>query len=179
MSNYNSLFLLLYNIGMKWNEKYKRKNSRGSYTSEDLMNALHDLRNNVSLSITVKKYGIPSRTLRRHRDSEVQNPGVIHLGRFKKVMPPELEERLVTEVQNIIDEKSSGLTYSEFGTLAYSIAEENHLEHCFNKERKQAGVHWVKGFLKRHPSLKLRFLRYNKTFQENQKEVERMKLGQC
>ena len=55
---------------------YIRKTSRASYTSDDLKRAIADVKSGAALLPTAKKYGITARTLRRHIDNQVANPGM-------------------------------------------------------------------------------------------------------
>ena len=62
---------------------YIRKTSRASYTSDDLKRAIADVKSGAALLPTAKKYGIAARTLRRHKNNQVTNPGHVQLGRFR------------------------------------------------------------------------------------------------
>ena len=62
--------------------RYVKKTNRGSYGNEKLKNALQELENGAPLLRVSVAYGIPRRTLRRHRDNCVACPGTISLGYF-------------------------------------------------------------------------------------------------
>ena len=51
---------------------YICKTSRASYTSDDLERAIADVKSGAGLLSTAKKYGITARTLRRHKNNQVQ-----------------------------------------------------------------------------------------------------------
>jgi len=48
------------------------------------------------------------------------------------------------------------MTVKEVKKLAYDFAEEAHIPHNFNKEKREAGWDWLAGFRKRNPQLSLR-----------------------
>lgn len=49
-----------------------------------------------------------------------------------------------------------GLTTRDVRCLAFQLAERNKLDHYFNKDTGMAGKDWLRGFLRRHPSLSIR-----------------------
>ena len=71
--------LLLVNFS-KMVRVYKKKSKRAEYGSETMKKALKKLADGSSMRATSKEFGIPPRTLRRHRDGKVKVPGVINLG---------------------------------------------------------------------------------------------------
>ena len=134
---------------------YKRKTDRGSYGADALQSALADLEKGMSLNATSKKYGISRATLRRHRDQKQENPGQINLGRFKPVFSKEQELALLAKLK-AMDRLLYGLSTVDFRRLAYDFAESLDLTHQFNKTTKLAGKDWMRGFLKRNPSVSIR-----------------------
>lgn len=70
--------------------KYKRKTERGKYGHSNLSEALKAVSNGVPLIRASKEYGVPARTLRRHRDKKVLEPGVLNFGRYRKALPTEI-----------------------------------------------------------------------------------------
>ena len=80
---------------------YKRKTTRASYAEEDLKKALAGMNSGRPLLTTAKAYDISARTLRRHRDKKVANPGCIKLGRFKPDINEEYEAQLVIKIQSM------------------------------------------------------------------------------
>ena len=60
---------------------FKKKGLRGQYGTEAMQEALLRLHRGASRKVTSREFGIPRRTLRRHRDGEVESPGIIKLGR--------------------------------------------------------------------------------------------------
>ena len=132
-----------------------RKSSRGAYGQERLKNALQDLRDGVSVRSTARRWGIPAKTLRRHRDGKVRSPGQIHLGRFSCEFSPEQEELFVEKIQ-LMEKVLYGLTTFDLRRIAFQFAERLGIQHRFSQESKMAGKEWLNAFLKRHPDLAIR-----------------------
>ncbi|XP_043212121.1 uncharacterized protein LOC122378365 [Amphibalanus amphitrite] len=132
-----------------------RRSSRGAYGQERLQNALQDLRDGVSVRSTANRWGIPAKTLRRHRDGKVRSPGQIHLGRFSCEFSPEQEELLVEKIQ-FMEKVLYGLTTFDLRRIAFQFAERLGIKHRFSRDSKMAGKEWLNAFLKRHPGLAIR-----------------------
>jgi len=135
--------------------KYKRRTQRGSYGSEALTSALAALREGQSLKKTARDYGIPARTLRRHRDGKVSKPGSSVLGRFGTVFSEEFESVLVSHIM-AMERALFGLTTNDMRRLAFDLAEQLKLKHPFSYVSKMAGVEWLRSFLKRHSDISIR-----------------------
>ena len=71
--------------------KYQRKTQRGAYGDNKLREALKSIEEGTPVIRASTIYGIPPRTLRRHRDKLVQKPGTVKLGRYENVLPDALE----------------------------------------------------------------------------------------
>ena len=132
-----------------------RRSSRGAYGQERLQNALQDLRDGVSVRSTANRWGIPAKTLRRHRDGKVRSPGQIHLGRFSCEFSPEQEELFVEKIQ-FMEKVLYGLTTFDLRRIAFQFAERLGIQHRFSRDSKMAGKEWLNAFLKRHPGLAIR-----------------------
>lgn len=119
-------------------------------------NVMQEARNLIANGNSKRKVaemlGMPESTLRKRlkQDSVPES-----LGRFKCTFNKEMELELVEHVRDL-DERFFGVTPKQFRRLAYEFAEKNEIEHQFNKESKIAGKDWLRGFMKRHPSLSLR-----------------------
>jgi hypothetical protein len=135
--------------------KYIRKTNRGVYGTDALQNALQCLRNGVTVAKASTMYGIPERTLRRHRDSAVGKPGMVKFGSFETTLPNEIEVELCKHIQ-CMEKALFGLTTTDVRRLAFDLAEKYHIPHSFHRESKQAGMDWLRGFLKRFPELSIR-----------------------
>ena len=133
---------------------YKRTTDRAKYGEETLKRALVELENGERLATTARRYGVPRRTLRRHRDHQVRSPGQAFLGRFKPDIE-RVEERLVAYLKEM-ERAFFGLSTKDVRRLAYDLAAREGLQHRFNCQRKLAGLAWLQGFMKRHPDLSIR-----------------------
>ena len=78
---------------------YKKKTDGPKYSNEQLREALAAMRDGKSLNSCSRTYGIPRKTLQRHKNGQVSNPGTLKLGRFSQVLPPEVEEELASHVR--------------------------------------------------------------------------------
>ena len=129
---------------------YKKKTQVGTtYTSSDLQAALQDVRNGKPLIRESLDHGVSARTLRRHRDHKVKNPGIIKLGRHQNALPLNVEQELAAHVTQM-SKFFHGLSSKEVRKLAYDLATEKNIANPFNSEKGMAGVDWLNGFLARH-----------------------------
>lgn len=133
----------------------KRTSTRGKYGEQALSDALQALAAGTSLKKAARDYGIPCKTLRRHRDNKVSTPGKIFLGGKRPTLSLEFEVELVSHIQNM-ERALFGLTTVDMRRLAFEFAERAKIEHKFNKDSKMAGNDWLRGFLSRHPVISLR-----------------------
>ena len=133
--------------------RYKRTSSRASYGSQALNAAVEAVRSGTAVKAAARMYGIPARTIRRHRDLNVSRPGTTKLGSKETVFKPEYETILVQHVQ-AMEKALFGLTTLDIRRLAYDLAKHMKIEHPF--KNKCAGVDWLKGFLHRHQHLAVR-----------------------
>ena len=134
---------------------YRRVTQRGSYGSEALTSALAALREGQSVKQTAREYGIPAKTLRRHRDGKVSKPGSSVLGRFSTVFSEEFESVLVKHI-TAMERALFGLTTKDMRHLAFDLAEKLNLKHPFSHNSKMAGEEWLRSFLKRHSEICIR-----------------------
>lgn len=132
---------------------YKRTTNRGGYGSEALSAALDAVRNGTGVKVAARMYGVPPKTIRRHRDLMVSSPGTTTMGSKKTVFNQEYEALLVVHVQDM-EKALFGLTTVDIRRLAYDLAEHLKIAHPF--KNKSAGVDWLKGFLRRHQNLSVR-----------------------
>jgi hypothetical protein len=133
---------------------YKRKTARGSYGTEALKEALAAVLSGTGIKTAARQFGIPSKTLRRHRDGKVSLPGTVKLGNWSTVFKPEYELQLVEHIK-LMEKSLFGLTTIEVRRLAYDLAVHLRIEnHPFSG--KCAGQDWLKGFMHRHPDLSIR-----------------------
>jgi helix-turn-helix, Psq domain len=135
--------------------KYKRVSDRGKYGQTALTAALDAIKSGCSLKKAERDFGVPRKTLRRHRDGKVLSPGTAHLGGCNTVLHFEFERQLVAHIQTM-QGALFGLTTVDVRKLAFQLADKLHLNHRFNTSRKTAGLDWLSGFLSRHAELSIR-----------------------
>ena len=133
--------------------KYQRKSERLKYGEDALKRSLEDLQQGRGLREVSREYGVPCRTLRRHRDGKVRSPGERHLGRYATVFPSDVEEALKEHIFDL-ESRLFGLTTLDVRKLAFHMAEEMKVPHPFRDGC--AGEDWLRGFLIRHPDISLR-----------------------
>ncbi|KAJ2937691.1 hypothetical protein O0L34_g17502 [Tuta absoluta] len=101
-------------------------------------------------------YGVPKATLkRRFDDKNLRAKGEKQIIGSTGDLTPDLEKKLVEHILEL-ERCLYGITPTDVRNLAFKIAEQNGLNHRFNKEKETAGKKWYYGFLKRHPELSLR-----------------------
>ena len=133
---------------------YRRKTYRGKYGPGALQAALHAVEGGAALLTSAKKFGVPARTLRRHRDGKVSSPGSIRLGRYG----PDIErfEEQLTGYIKEMEQALFGLNTKDVRRLAFELATREGITHRFNCEKQMAGLDWLHGYLRRHPDLAIR-----------------------
>ena len=104
-----------------------------------------DFQEGVPLKVVNRATGIPTSTLRRHRNGNVHEPGKVSVGRFHPVLGTDLGKTLRGHIQ-MMERASFGLTTSDVRHLAYEIAEKMGGNHPFSHEAKAAGYDWLRGF---------------------------------
>jgi len=134
---------------------YTKKSDRCIYGNENLSRALEAIAQGRSVNGVSKEYKIPCRTLSRHRDKKVRQPGTVNLGRHVQVLPPHIEQELHDHIK-CMERSMYGLCVKDVRKLAFEIAETYKLKHPFNTVTKCAGKDWLSGFFRRYPDLSIR-----------------------
>jgi transposase-like protein len=134
---------------------YKRTTTRAAYGTGALSAALEALRDGTPVKQVSRTFGIPAKTLRRHRDGKVKTLGVSELGRHKTVFTEEYEKLLC---EHIIEMERTlfGLTTFDMRRLTVDLAEKLKVKHCFSQASRMAGRDWLQSFIKRHPEISIR-----------------------
>ena len=135
---------------------YKRKvETRAAYGDDAKQEALERVTQHVIPLIRVSKdMGIPARTLRRHRNKKVKNPGLVQTG-CKSILNNDVEHQICEHVQ-AMGRSMFGLTPTQVRRLAYDVVEALEIKNPFSNAMKLAEKDWLAGFLKRHPTLCIR-----------------------
>lgn len=100
------------------------------------------------------EYGVPRQTLNRYLKFPEQDVCEM-LKPINTVFSRQQEEELMQYLLEM-DKRLYGLTLRELRSVAYQLAEKNHIPHQFNRKTQLAGYDWACGFRKRHPQLALR-----------------------
>lgn len=77
------------------------------------------------------------------------------LGPRQKVFDESLEKKLLDYLLNM-ESRLFGLTSRDVRSIAFQLAERNNLVHTFDVESGLAGREWLRGFLRRNPTITLR-----------------------
>ena len=102
-------------------------------------------------------YQVPRTTLQRrvHGRNTMAMGTVKYIGGKQPILPAQLEDELVSYVVKM-EEMLFGLTLKDLQKLAFQITERNNIKHTFSVVNQEAGYDWLKGFLRRHPTLSIR-----------------------
>ena len=119
--------------------QYKRVSDRGKYGQSALTAVLDAIKNGCSLKKAECDFGVPRKTLRRHRDGKVLSPGTANLDGCNTVLHLEFERQLVVHIQTM-EGALFGLTTVDVRKLAFQLAEKLHLSHQFKTSSKMASV---------------------------------------
>lgn len=131
---------------------YKRKTTRGSWTSETLQEALAAIENGRHLREVSRSFAIPRATLQdRRRNGRVAK---VQLGR-RPVFTQKQERELAEQIINL-SKLFFGITPAQIQQSAYTFAQSNNLNNPFKEEKGSAGRDWLEGFLRRNPHISLR-----------------------
>lgn len=131
---------------------YKRKTDWQSWTEDQLEAAKNAILSGTSINAASLQYRIPRSTIVR-RMSSPRKPK--KMGSKDPVFTREQEQEILKHLMDM-EVRFYGLTMKDVRKLAFDLAEKNHLKHSFNKEKGLAGRDWLRGFLKRNPTLSFR-----------------------
>lgn len=139
---------------------YVRKTQRQSWSTESMHQAVLSVINgNMGYKKAAEQFLIPQTTLERYvqkKNTENDNFKIDKTsGKFVCVFSTEQEVELENYLK-CMEGRLFGLTMNDFRGLAYQLAVRNQCVHNFNPDTRMAGKDWMKGFLKRHPTLTLR-----------------------
>jgi hypothetical protein len=100
-----------------------------------------------------KTFNVPSTTLRRRvRRNMGYEKG--DLGECRPTFSKEIEDEIVSHITNM-ETRFLGLTTTDVKSLAYQLAEGNHIPHKFNRNKEEAGWAWLHRFIGRNPTISL------------------------
>ncbi len=138
---------------------YKRKTTRQAWSMESMEGAVNAVLEGAMGSLKAsRQFNVPQTTIERYVAKKRADLNYVcekKLGVFTSVFTPEQETDLKVYLTQM-EGQLFGLTINELCILAFQIAERNNIKHPFNVEIGSAGRCWVKGFLKRNPTLTIR-----------------------
>lgn len=139
--------------------KYKRKTDRQNWSIEKMQRAVEAVvSGEMGYHRASISFAVPQTTLERHVKRQRDNAGYSVskvLGSKRPVFTPQQEEELVGYLKQM-EARLFGLTITECRKLAFQLAEQNGIQHPFNKNDKMAGKGWMTGFFNRHKDLSIR-----------------------
>lgn len=100
------------------------------------------------------EYGVPRQTLNRYLrcpEHDVRENTMPTGTVFSRQQEEDLMQYLLD-----MDKRLYGLSLRDLRSVAYQLAEKNHIKHRFSRKTQLAGYDWACGFRKRHPQLALR-----------------------
>lgn len=134
---------------------YKSVGKKKQWSSTNLLAAVEAVnRLGSSKNRAAIEYGIPRQTLNRYLKLPEQERREMAIP-VNTVFSRQQEEELLQYLLDM-DKRLYGLTLRELRSVAFQLAERNHITNPFNKETRLAGYDWASGFRKRHPQLALR-----------------------
>ena len=104
----------------------------------------------ISVRSAAAQFDIPYPTLRKYI---IKGSAAKSLGWFRRTFSDCQETELVNYLQKM-ESYFYGLTKSDLKSMAFQLAECNHLHHPFKNDR--AGDQWVADFIRKHQNLSLR-----------------------
>lgn len=131
---------------------YKRKTNKAAWSADQISNALAAIESGRPLRQVARCFGIPRTSLQsRFKNKKIGGPALGRSAIFNK----QNEEMLALHVIKL-GKLFHGVSRSEIKKCAFEFAEKNNKKHPFNKDSKSAGEDWLKGFMKRNPTITLR-----------------------
>lgn len=103
-----------------------------------------------------KQFNVPKRTLERYVKSHEDSSPFIKLRMGRKPALSEVIEEELEKYYIHLDQRFYGLRLKDVRHLAFQIAIKNNAQHPFSQSKKIAGTKWLRGFLRRHPTLSIR-----------------------
>lgn len=128
---------------------------RQEWREEDMAEALRNVQEKkMGWQLASKTFNVPSTTLRRRfKNNFSSRKG--DLGGPRPVFSREIEDEFARHITDM-ETRFFGLTYKDLSKLVFEFADKNNIKNPFNKDKKRAGIKWLKGFLKRNPRISLR-----------------------
>lgn len=131
---------------------FERTTTRGSWTQQNLQDALNAIENGTSINAASKLYKIPFSTLQeRKKKGLAAKPS---LGR-NSIFTEEQEIALANRIK-LMSDIFYGLSALEVRRAAFDFAEKNRIPNKFSATERLAGRDWLAAFMKRNPTISVR-----------------------
>nr|XP_049698141.1 jerky protein homolog-like [Helicoverpa armigera] len=113
-------------------------------------------RNEMGYLRAAKQFSVPKGTLERYvkKDVHAEDLVQVRMGR-RPALPIDLEAELESYCKEM-DRRFYGLRLQDIKYMAFQLAIKNNLRHPFSVTKASAGKKWLRGFLRRHPTLSIR-----------------------
>lgn len=143
----------------------KRKSEKGQFSAEAMKNAVQAVLSGVdgkriSIRQAAKDYGLKFQTLQRYVTKQRANPNeeIAMTPKYKsRLIFNEEEESSLVEYIILCSKMCYGKSTKDFRELAFEMAQINTKVVPESWQiNKKAGVDWMRGFLKRHPQVRIR-----------------------
>lgn len=131
--------------------KHVRSTDKGSWTEEQISEALNCIKNGEKVRAVGRKFGINESTLRRRLKLGIT--GGPSMGR-KAVFTKEEEEE-IGYLFLLLTKLFYKVTLIELRRMAFKYAEMKNIKHNFNRQTELAGKDWAMSFMKRNPQLSI------------------------
>jgi hypothetical protein len=133
----------------------KTKKNYNSWDTERMKSAIEEFKSqgeNANLRMIARAWDVPKSTLQRRVKERIK--GSDHCSGRKPVLSEDAETELAGMVK-LLAARGFPLGQKEIRELAYQFSVSNNLN-VFSKKHKKAGYYWFKGFMERHPDLRVR-----------------------
>lgn len=130
---------------------------RKTWNHAAMIQAVNSVRKNeMGYLRAAKRFGVPKGTLERYvkKDGHAKDLVQVRMGR-QPALPIDLEAELESYCEEM-DRRFYGLRLKDIKYMAFQLAIKNNLKHPFSVTKASAGKKWLRGFLKRHPTLSIR-----------------------
>lgn len=131
---------------------YTRKTVKAAWSSEQMEAALNAIHNGKSTREVSRTFGIARSTLqdRLKHGNNASGPSMGRRPVFTK------DEKLLTNQVIKLSKLFYGISPTEIKRCAFDYARENGINNPFSQDSQSAGKAWLRGFLKRNPTISLR-----------------------
>ncbi|KAI4463334.1 hypothetical protein MML48_4g00018576 [Holotrichia oblita] len=132
--------------------KWVRQTRRGSWTEQNMKDALKFIDDGNSVSAASRTFKIPFSTLQERRKLNKDTKPLLGC---KATFTSDQEEALSSRIKFLSD-VFYGLSANEVRRAAFEFAQKNNIPHRFSVHERMAGKDWLNGFLARNKTISSR-----------------------